>query len=100
MLIAVRPSTLCKACAAKVSADLTSKNTARPRGRPRGAGEQSELGVSERMVQLEGESLNALFETLEDWGECLNKENVDFSDVSHNEAETHRHHPIRRGPSL
>lgn len=36
----------------------------RPKGRPRGAVERSEIGASEIMAEAEGGSLNAFFETL------------------------------------
>ncbi|MCI4666035.1 MAG: hypothetical protein MRY74_15070, partial [Neomegalonema sp.] len=39
----------------------------RPKGRPRGACERSELGASEMMAGSEGESSNPVFEILEDW---------------------------------
>lgn len=47
------------------------------------------------MVQLEGETSNSLFETLEDWNAYLKAENIEFP---HSDKPVRL--PTRRGPSL
>jgi len=55
---------------------------ARALARPRGAGERSEFGVSEKMVDLNEESSNRLFAVLSDWNRALQaSEQGDFSSL-------------------
>ncbi len=54
------------------------------------------------MAELEGETSNSLFDTLEDWNAYLKAENVDFDDLptepKRQQAKRKAQH--RQGPSL
>ena len=52
-------------------------------------------GDRQEMVQLEGETSNSLFETLEDWNTYLKAEKVELP-----ELQNQPRRPSRRGPSL
>lgn len=47
------------------------------------------------MVQLEGETSNSLFDTLEDWNNYLKAEKVEIPKLQNKPRQ-----PARRGPSL
>ena len=56
------------------------------------------MNQNNRMVGLEGETSNTLFDTLEEWNAYLKAENIDLNNL---EIQSDiKRHPIRRGPSL
>ena len=81
----------------------------RPIGSPSEARNSREI---EKLARLEGECLNSLFKTLEDWNDTLDKDNIELSEAFTEgveskplgpESEAHppsQKTPSRGGPSL
>ena len=53
-----------------------------------------------QMAELEGETSNSLFDTLEDWNAYLKAENIDFDDLPTEPQKQVERNPLQRqGPT-